>query len=176
MVVLWLVLWRDASPANIASGLVVGLAVVAVFPLRPARARDHTVRPLPLLVFLGYFAWQLVVSNIVVARQILTPRDRVWTGIVAVPVPPGSDLVTTIVANAITLTPGTLTLEVTRDPPMLYVHVLQVHDIDQVRRDIRTLQTLLVRAIGSAEAIRVLESTPLPAVSPSSPAPTEDSP
>jgi hypothetical protein len=62
------------------------------------------------------------------------------------------------------------------------VHVLQVHDIDQVRRDIRTLQTLLVRAIGSAEAIRVLESTPLPASTPSRPAtpappaPTEDSP
>jgi multicomponent Na+:H+ antiporter subunit E len=176
MVVLWLVLWRDASPANIASGLVVGLAVAAVFPLRPARARDHTVRPLRLLVFLGYFAWQLVVSNVVVARQILTPRDRVWTGIVAVPVPPGSDLVTTIVANAITLTPGTLTLEVTREPPMLYVHVLQVHDLGQVRRDIRTLQTLLVRAIGSAEAIRVLESTPLPAATPAPPAPTEDSP
>ncbi len=176
MVALWLVLWRDASPANVASGLAVGLAVVAVFPLRPAQARDHTVRPVRLLVFLGYFAWQLVVSNIVVARQILTPRNRVWTGIVAVPVPPGSDLVTTIVANVITLTPGTLTVEVTRDPPMLYVHVLQVRDIEQVRRDIRTIQTLVVRAIGSAEAIRVLEATPLAAATPAPPAPTEDSP
>lgn len=176
MVVLWLVLWRDASPANLASGLVVGLAVVAVFPLRPARASDHTVRPLRLVVSLGYFAWLLVVSNLVVARQILTPRDRVWTGIVAVPVPPGSDLVTTIVANAITLTPGTLTLEVERDPPVLYVHVLQVYDIEQVRRDIRTILTLVVRAIGSADAVRALESMPLPAATPSPPAPTEDSP
>ena len=176
MVVLWLILWRDASPANIASGLVVGLTVATVFPLRRARARDHTVRLVPLVVFLGYFAWQLVVSNIVVARQILTPRDRVRTGIVAVPVPPGSDLVTTIVANAITLTPGTLTVEVTRDPPTLYVHVLRLHDIGQVRRDIRTLQTLVVRAIGSTEAIRTLESTPLPAATSSSPGPTEDSP
>lgn len=176
LVVLWVVLWRDPSPANIISGLLVGLALTTVVPLRKARARDHTLRPLRLVVFLGYFAWQVVVSNLVVARQILTPRNRIWTGIVAVPVPPGSDLVTTIVANAITLTPGTLTLEVTRDPSMLYVHVLQVHDIDQVRRDIRTIQTLVVRAIGSAEAIAALDAMPLPTATPVVSAPTEDSP
>jgi multicomponent Na+:H+ antiporter subunit E len=177
MTVLWVVLWRDASPANVLSGLAAALIVVTVFPVRRARARDHTLRPVRLLVFLGYFAWQLVVSNVVVAREILTPRDRVRSGIVAVPVPACSDLVITIVANAITLTPGTLTLEVWRDPATLYVHVLHLDDLDEVRRDIRTLQTMVVRAIGSNEAIRALEATPLPvAASPPPSTPTEDSP
>jgi len=155
---------------------VAGIVVAAVFPVRRAGAGDHTVRPLRLLAFLGYFAWQLVVSNLVVARETLTPRDRVRSGIVAVPVPGCSDLVTTVVANAITLTPGTLTLEVQRHPPTLYVHVLHIDDLDEVRRDIRTVQTMVVRAIGSTEAIRALESTPLPAEEPPPPPDSEASP
>ncbi len=161
LTVLWVVLWRDATPANVAIGLAVAVVVIVVFPPRRARSRDHTLRPLPLIAFLGYFAWQLLVSNLVVAREIVTPRDRIRSGIVAVPVAACSDLVITVVANVITLTPGTLTLEVRRDPPTLYVHFLHLHDVDEVRRDIRTLQRLVVRAIGSAEALAELDATPL---------------
>jgi multicomponent Na+:H+ antiporter subunit E len=88
----------------------------------------------------------------------------VRTGIVAVPVAACSDLVITVVANAITLTPGTLTLEVRREPSTLYVHVLHLRDLDQVRRDIRTLLRMVVRAIGSAEALALLDAAPLPGV------------
>lgn len=162
LTLLWVVLWRDASPANVASGLVIAAMVIVVLPPRRAGARNHTVRPLPLLAFLGYFAWQLLVANLVMAREIVTPRDRVRTGIVAVPVAACSDLVITVVANAITLTPGTLTLEARREPSTLYVHVLHLRDLDQVRRDIRTLQRMVVRAIGSAEALALLDAAPLP--------------
>jgi multicomponent Na+:H+ antiporter subunit E len=75
-----------------------------------------------------------------------------------------SDLVITVVANAITLTPGTLTVELRRDPTTLYVHVLHLSDLDEVRRDIRTLQRKVVRAIGSAHALALLDASPLPTV------------
>lgn len=161
LTVLWLVLWRDASVANVVSGVAIALVVLLVFPPRQVTG-DHALRPVKLLVFIGYFAWKLVVSNLIVAREIVTPRDHVRSGIVAVPVEACSDLVITLVANAISLTPGTLTLEVRRDPPMLFVHVLHLHDLDQVRRDIRTLQRLAVAAIGSAEAVAELDAEPQP--------------
>lgn len=163
LTVLWLVLWRDVSVANVVSGVAIALVVLALFPPRQVTG-DHAFRPLKLVVFIGYFAWKLVVSNLMVAREIVTPRDHVRSGIVAVPVVACSDLVTTVVANAISLTPGTLTLEVRRDPPMLFVHVLHLHDLDQVRRDIRTLQRLAVAAIGSAEAVAELDAEPQPDV------------
>ncbi|HEX6421237.1 MAG TPA: Na+/H+ antiporter subunit E, partial [Acidimicrobiales bacterium] len=89
---LWLVLWRDVSVANVLSGVAVGLVVLAVFPARRVPGR-HALRPLHLAVFAGYFAWKLVVSNLVVAREIVTPRDNVRSGIVAVPMTECSDLV-----------------------------------------------------------------------------------
>lgn len=168
LTVMWVVLWREVSPANVLSGLAIGVVVIFVFP--PHRISDsrYTVRPLRLVLFIGYFFWQVLVSNLVVAREILTPRDRVRAGIVAVPVTASSNLVIMVVANAISLTPGTLTLEVRRDPPTLYVHVLHLHDLDRVRDTIRKMQRMAVLAIGSREAVALLDSeAPTPVEEPS---------
>jgi multicomponent Na+:H+ antiporter subunit E len=149
LTLLWLVLWRDISLANVISGVAVALVVTTVYPLGPARQGQHTLRPHWALVFHVYFIWKMLVSNLVVAREIITPRDRIRSGIVAIPVTGYSDLVITIVANAITLTPGTLSLEVRRDPPTLYVHVMHLYDTETVRRDIGQLLRLVMRAVGT---------------------------
>jgi multicomponent Na+:H+ antiporter subunit E len=60
------------------------------------------------------------------------------------------------VADAVSLTPGTLTLEVQREPLILYVHVLHLRSVEDVRRDVRRLELDAVRAFGSAEALRGL--------------------
>ena len=74
-------------------------------------------------------------------------------GIVAVPLRGCSDAVATLIADAISLTPGTLTLEVRRDPLTLYVHALDTRDVEQVQRDVRTLEVLAVRAFGDDAAL-----------------------
>ena len=157
LVVLWQLLWRDVSFANIAGGLVVAAVVTVVWPGRERLAAGHTVRPLRLLIFLGYFAWLLVVSNLVVAREIVTRRDYIRSGIVAVPLADPSELVATVLADAITLTPGTLSVELREYPPMLFVHVLHVRDVEGVRRDIERLQRLVLQAIGPADALNRLD-------------------
>jgi multicomponent Na+:H+ antiporter subunit E len=150
LVALWQLLWRDVSLANLAAGAAVAGLVTTIRPGRPHLAAGHRIRPLRLLAFLGYFAWLLVESNLVVAREIVTRRDHIRSGIVAVPLGDSSELVTTVLADAITLTPGTLSLEVGEAPPMLYVHVLHVRDVEGVRRDVLRLQRLVSRAIGPA--------------------------
>jgi multicomponent Na+:H+ antiporter subunit E len=66
-----------------------------------------------------------------------------------------TDGLATVVGNAITLTPGTLTVDVRRDdpdrPPVLYVHVLHFSDVDSLRRDVVRLERLAVRAFGTKE-------------------------
>lgn len=160
LTVMWVVLWREVSPANVLSGAAIGIVVIYLFPPHRISDTHYTVRPLRLLMFIGYFFWQVLVSNLVVAREILTPRDRVQAGIVAVPVTESSNLLIMVVANAISLTPGTLTLEVRRDPPVLYVHVLHLNDLDRVRDTIRKMQRMAVLALGSPEAVALLDSEP----------------
>ena len=93
---LWVVLWRDISVANVASGLVVSAVVSSGIP----RSAEHRVRPLALARFVGYFAVELVRANLVLAREVVTPQNQIETGIIAVPLDGYSDFVATIVANA----------------------------------------------------------------------------
>ncbi|HEX5367192.1 MAG TPA: Na+/H+ antiporter subunit E [Acidimicrobiales bacterium] len=151
LVGIWLALWSDLSTANLLSGLAVAVAVVVLFDTwRPGTV---VVRPWHALRFGLHVAVRLVGASLVVARTVITPRDRIRTGIVAVPLLGCSDALTTLVADAISLTPGTLTIEVRREPPTLFVHALDVRDVDQVRADVRRLEVLAVRAFGSREAL-----------------------
>lgn len=157
LVVLWLALWGTLSFANLLSGVAVAALLAAVLRLGRPRVRGFRFRPIAVLHFLVFFAWKLVQSNLVVAWEVVTPRNRINTGVVAVPLEGCSDAVTTIVAQALTLTPGALSVEVAGDPPVLYLHVLHLHDADQVRADALRMEHLALRAFGSPEALAAFD-------------------
>ncbi|CAN5526212.1 Na+/H+ antiporter subunit E [soil metagenome] len=157
---MWVALWGSATPANVLSGLVAAAVLLAIFPAGTRRSRSYVLRPAKILRFLGYFVWKLVEANLILAWEVITPRNRINEGIVAVPLRGCSDGLVTVVANTITLTPGSLTLEVAGEPPVLYVHVLHLHDIEAVRRDVVKLEALIVSAFGSPQAIAALAGGP----------------
>jgi multicomponent Na+:H+ antiporter subunit E len=57
--------------------------------------------------------------------------------IIAIPLDAESDLEITVLANLITLTPGTLSLDVSQDRKILYIHAMHVRDVDKFRHDIK---------------------------------------
>ena len=157
LLLVWVALWEDVGPANVTSGLFTASLLVTVFPLTGRGVRGG-FRPAAATRFLVYFGWKLVEASAVVSWEVVTPRNRINEGIVAVPIRGVSDTLTTLVANAISLTPGTLTLEIRRRPTMLYVHVLHLQDIETVRREVERLELLAIRAFGSPHAISVAEA------------------
>lgn len=147
---LWVILWRDLTVANVLSGVLIGVLIELARPWRALGQKHHTIRPGAFVLFVAYFVWKLVEANVVLAREVLTPRNSIETGVIAVRLGPCSDLVVAIVANSISLTPGTLTLEVRReDVPTLYVHVLHLHDIGAARADVQKLTDLVNAAFPS---------------------------
>jgi multicomponent Na+:H+ antiporter subunit E len=72
-------------------------------------------------------------ANLKVAFDIITPKDYMSPGIIAFPLDAKSDLEITLFANLLTLTPGTLSLDVSSDKKILYVHALYVKDADSFR-------------------------------------------
>lgn len=162
LVVVWVALWEALSWANLLAGLLVGASLLTLFPPQVGE-RTGTVHPLAAARFLAYFAWKLVEASAVVAWEVVTPKNRINEGIVAVPIQGASDALTTLVANSISLTPGTLTLEVDRHPPVLYLHVLHLRAVDAVRREAQHLELLAILAFGSPEAVRAARSATVPA-------------
>lgn len=110
---LWVALWADLTVGNVVGGLVVAFVVVGVARPTGVTGLERTYfRPLSALVYAGYFLVQLVKSNLVVAWEIVTPRLRINRAIIAVPMHSSSAGVVTLVANSVTLTPGTVTVDV----------------------------------------------------------------
>ena len=151
LVLMWVFLWGGFSWANLVTGGLVAGAVLLAVP-REARSDEAPgFRPLAAVSLLFWFLWKLLAANLAVAIEVLRPpgRGRIRTAIVAVDLPGASPGVATAVANLITLTPGTLTLEVDPSTPTLYVHVLRLTDPDDVRADVRDIERRVVAAYGS---------------------------
>jgi multicomponent Na+:H+ antiporter subunit E len=156
LTIVWLALWEDLGAGTVASGIVVASLLVALFPPEVGHGGGR-FRPLAVLRFAVFFLWKLFEASITVAWEVVTPRSRINQGIVAIPVRGVSNQLTTLVANAISLTPGTLTIEVDEHPTVLYVHVLHLRDIEAVRREIQLLEALAIKAFGSPAALAALD-------------------
>ena len=172
LTLVWALLWGDFGVASLLSGL--GIAVFVVLVARPTGVRGSQLtsfHPISAVVFLGYFLVQLVKSTFQVAWEVITPGSNVNRAIIAVPMHVDTDGLVTLVGNAITLTPGTLTVDVHArehdQPPVLYVHALHFTDVESLRRDVLTLERLAVRAFGTrqqrAELERVIAEWPVAA-------------
>ncbi len=112
-----------------------------------------TVRPVAIARLVGHVLRTIIESNVVLTREIVTRGMNINTAVVGVPLPGCSDELLTLISNLVALAPGTMPLELTPGPVVLYVHVLHFRDVEQVRRDILHLTDLTVRAFGSPDTV-----------------------
>ncbi|MDV6011350.1 Na+/H+ antiporter subunit E [Haloechinothrix sp. LS1_15] len=96
--------------------------------------------PVRAVGFLLYFIWLLIRSNVSVGWDVVTPGSGMEAGIVRLPLRCRTDLEITMLANLISLTPGTLTLSVSHDPPELYVHGMYAPDAAAFRAELYDLE------------------------------------
>jgi len=145
LVVVWMLLWRDVSVGTIIGGALIATVVEAISPNAP---RDTRVDVRGLAVFLFRYVAMVVSSNTRVMWEVISLSDEtIQEAIVAVPLRTNSIPVALLVANAVTFTPGNLTIELTGHPFTLYVHVLHFTTVDGVREDILKLERLASRVL-----------------------------
>lgn len=148
LTLVWLALWESFTVGNVLAGAAVASMVVL---LVPGRTRHHTVgfRPIAGVRLLGVFLWQLVRASAVVAWEIITPGNRSRPAVVSVRLATNVATVATAVANMVSLTPGTLTIDVDEDTMTLFIHVLHFESSEATSRDVHRLETLVAAAFPS---------------------------
>jgi len=127
-----LLIW-SLEPAQIIAGAIVSLLAIGLagdlFIFKPKRALNP-VRIFWLLAYIPYFLWQIILANLDVAYRVIHPQLPIRPGIVKVKTSLKTDMAKTCLANSITLTPGTMTVDIKDD--VLYIHwiYIQGNDID----------------------------------------------
>ena len=97
----------------------------------------YAVRAFQVIGLALYFLRELLVSSVRVAIDVLRPTLRMTPAVIAVPIELGDDAQITLLANLISLTPGTLSIDVAADGSTLYVHAMYGEDPESVRQHIK---------------------------------------
>jgi multicomponent Na+:H+ antiporter subunit E len=151
LAVVWLfVKGATLTPENVLGTLLVGLAVglFVAYTTRDIYADEinvgATVQSIPAAVrYLLLFVKELLIANLDVAYRVLSPSLPINPDVVAIPLRVESDAAITSIANSITLTPGTLTMDYDEETNTLFVHAITgKHDYYSIVDPIRTWEDL----------------------------------
>lgn len=137
LAVVWTFLQGSVTLFNALSGLLIGFLVLSTVrrTTPPWILKVNWLSAFSLLLF---FLRELVVANIHVAWLVLRPGHHIRPGIVALPLDTKEDMAILLLANLITLTPGTLSLDVSPDKTTLYVYTLDADNAEQFKEKLRT--------------------------------------
>ncbi len=125
--VVWLLLTNSFTIGNIL--LATFLAWGIPFLISGLQSETSRVKkPLKAAQYLFILLWDIIISNVVVARQVLGNTHHLQPGFLAIPLDLTDPLPITLLASTISLTPGTVSTEVSADLKTLYVHALNVDD------------------------------------------------
>ena len=132
---LWLLLFWSVDPTVLVTGAILGLLVATflsdIFPEK----LDYALNPrrwVFLLLYLPYFFYYCIRANFDVALRVINPELPIRPGIVKVRTTLKTDMGKTFLANSITLTPGTLTVDI--DGQDLYIHWININTEDTQKR------------------------------------------
>jgi multicomponent Na+:H+ antiporter subunit E len=136
LAVAWMAMSGRFNAENFVAGFVFGyLALLA--SQRALGPSPYFGKFIQILRFAGYYMVEVARANLRVAYDVVTPAHTTRPGIVAIPLEARSNAEITLLANLITMTPGSLSLDVSDDRSVLYVHSMFVDDPDAFRAEIK---------------------------------------
>lgn len=133
----WAAVTGHVTVTNLAEGFVLGYVILWVVQRAVGPSSSYFRKMRQIAGFAAFYVWELILANLRVAYDVATPSYHMRPGIIAVPLDRLSDVEITLLANLITLTPGTLSLDVSADRRVLYIHAMYIDDVERVRAHIK---------------------------------------
>jgi|HigsolmetaAR201D_1030396.scaffolds.fasta_scaffold03822_4 multicomponent Na+:H+ antiporter subunit E len=133
----WVAVTGDLTGRNLLLGFLIGFLVL--FFTSPIIGTPAYVRKVIQVLNLAlFFIWELILSNLRVTLEVLTPGYQLRPGVVAIPLDARSDAEILLLTTLITLTPGSIAIDISNDRHELYLHTMYMSDPEEVRRQIKT--------------------------------------
>ena len=155
LTLVWVLLWGTFTPLSIVGGVVVAVGVIGAFRFPPAEAH-LPLRPLRLVGLVVYLAYDIVVSGAEVSWQTLRYGPAAQGAVFEVPLLSSSDRVVTVIANALSLSPGAMALQIDHAHGLWFVYALGPRDeagVERSRRRTMDMQRRVIAALGTSEEL-----------------------
>lgn len=137
-VLLWII-WLLLNNTISAGHMVLGALLAIFIPWFTAGFWPETIRirkPWLLLKYMLLVLWEIMIANVVVAKMILSRADKLQPGFIAYELKLRSPIAISLLANTISLTPGTVSCDLSEDGHTLLIHALHIDDAEAIKADI----------------------------------------
>jgi multicomponent Na+:H+ antiporter subunit E len=137
LALIWVAITEQFTGTNLVIGFVLGYLILGFARATVAAGSPYFRKVWKLVSFLAYFLQEMLRANLRVAYDVVTPTYYMRPAVVQIPLDAKTDLEITLLAMFITLTPGTLSLDVSTDRKVLYIHAMFAADPEALRREIK---------------------------------------
>lgn len=136
LAIAWTLLTGNLEFLNFVQGFIIGYIILYV--LRASIGANQYFKKIPRVIgFILFFIKELAKANLIVAYDILTPTDYMRPGIIELELDAKTDTEITVLANLITLTPGTLSIDLSEDRTKLYIHAMYIEDVEKTKKELK---------------------------------------
>ena len=143
----WMILTGSFTGPSFVVGFLFGYVCLALMQRHVPALNGYAQKVPGVIAFIFYFFWQVIKANAVVAYDVATPRLSIKPGVIALPLELKSSIGITILANFITLTPGTLSLDVSDDRSVLFIHAMYLEDEDELLRELKEIESRIIKLL-----------------------------
>lgn len=144
LALIWASITGTFSMVNLMFGFVLGYVILGFAFRDVAQFSQYSSKVPKAIALLALFIRDLIMSNLRVAYDVLTPTHYMRPAVVAIPLEAKTEGAITILANMISLTPGTLSLDISSDRKVLYIHVMYLDDEEALRNQIKALESRIL--------------------------------
>lgn len=136
LALVWAAINGDFTLGTVLLGFALGYIVL--FAAERTMGRPRYFRKVWLVIFFTlFYLRELIVANLRVAYAVIMPSRFTRPAVIAFPLEAKTDLEITLLSILVTLTPGTLSLDVSADRRFLYIHFLYIDDLEEARRNVK---------------------------------------
>lgn len=136
LALVWALLQGALRAENVALGFVLGYAIIGLSHRTMGSSR-YTLKVVQVLRLIAFVAWEIFTASLALAWLVVQPRLRLRPAVVAVELAVETDVEIVMLANLITLSPGTLSMDISADRKTLFVHTIDLDDAEAFCRKIK---------------------------------------
>lgn len=147
LALVWALMTGSFGILNYLFGFFIGYFVILLVSRTIPSINDYPRRLPRIIGFMLYFTKEMIKANVKIAVDIVTPTFLGKPGVIGLQLEAKTNFEITLVANIISLTPGTLCLDVSSDKNILFVHAMYLTDEESVRADLKQLEQRLLKVM-----------------------------
>ena len=140
---MWMILSDNTQIANVLIGLGISFSISILYTKMFVHTKIEMINPYYLFVYILILVKNLIISNLQIALRVLSPDMKLKPEIVEVKTELKSDWKKLLLANSITLTPGTLTLDIKDD--ILLIHIIECKDITMKENITKEFENIIAK-------------------------------